>query len=127
MKLIIAGSRDLQITMEDVDQAMQEICTPHIVICGECQGPDTMGKRWAEDRKITVWSLPAAWTAYHKGAGPDRNIAMAKIADAALLFWDGRSKGTKHMNETMLAYGKEVYIVEMSYEASAHPLKKFKH
>ena len=126
MKLIIAGSRDLKITVAQVEEAVEYLDRVDIVICGECKEPDIIGKLWAKKHKKTIWSLPAAWTAYHKGAGFDRNIAMAKIADEALLFWDGTSPGTKHMNETMMAYGKPVYIVEISYEAYAHPIKKVK-
>ncbi len=124
MKLIIAGSRNLRVTMQDVEQAVQELCAIDIVICGEARGPDIMGKLWAQKNKIIIWSLPAAWKVYDKAAGRDRNIAMAKIADGALLFWDGNSPGTKNMNEIMASYGKPVYLVEMSYEDQTHPIKK---
>lgn len=41
--------------------------------------------------------MPADWNKYGKSAGYKRNEQMAIYADACLAFWDGKSKGTKHM------------------------------
>ena len=39
--------------------------------------------------------MPADWDKYGKSAGFIRNKEMVDIADAAIIFWDGDSKGTK--------------------------------
>lgn len=40
---------------------------------------------------------PADWKKYGSSAGYIRNDEMAKYADCLIAFWDGKSKGTKHM------------------------------
>ena len=37
------------------------------------------------------------WDKYGKKAGYLRNVEMAENANALIAFWDGKSKGTKHM------------------------------
>ena len=36
---------------------------------------------------------------------------MAKAADGLVAFWDGKSKGTKHMIDIMTKAGKQVRVV----------------
>ena len=43
-----------------------------------------------------------------------RNIKMAFYADALLAIWDGKSKGTKHMIESMQELEKPVKVVILS-------------
>ena len=47
---------------------------------------------------------------YGKSAGFIRNADMGAYADAAIIFWDGESKGTKHMIQTMKKLDKPYYI-----------------
>ncbi len=47
---------------------------------------------------------------YGKFAGLRRNEIMAKEAEVVCAFWDGSSKGTKHMIETSLTLKKSVCI-----------------
>ena len=46
-----------------------------------------------------------------KTAGFKRNMKMAEYADVLLAIWDGESKGTKHMIDSMLLLRKPVVIV----------------
>ena len=41
--------------------------------------------------------IPANWDNYGKRAGFIRNSEMAEYADACIVFWNGSSKGAKHM------------------------------
>ena len=41
--------------------------------------------------------FPADWDKHGKSAGYKRNLEMAENADALIAFWDGESRGTKHM------------------------------
>lgn len=36
---------------------------------------------------------------------------MAKYADALIAFWDGKSKGTKHMIDLAKRYGLKVKVI----------------
>lgn len=49
---------------------------------------------------------------YNILAGYQRNERMAVYADALVAFWDGKSKGTKHMIELMEELGKPVVIFQ---------------
>jgi hypothetical protein len=41
--------------------------------------------------------FPAKWDKYGKAAGPLRNREMAAYADALILVWDGKSRGSANM------------------------------
>ena len=112
MKIIVAGGRDFgnyQLLCTKLDFLFSKI-TP-VVICGEARGADLLGKKYAQEHNIQVLSFPANWDKYGKSAGFRRNEEMAKEADALVAFWDGKSKGTGHMIQTMLKLGKRVKIV----------------
>ncbi len=119
MKLIIAGSRSLiekddqmfnylnssrMIPIEDIDE----------IVCGLAKGPDLIGKRWANAYKIPTVDFPADWIKYGKSAGVIRNKVMAQYADQALIFWDGKSRGSLNMADEMLKLKKFVEIISMS-------------
>jgi hypothetical protein len=51
------------------------------------------------------------WDLFGKKAGYMRNEEMAKVADAAIIFWDGKSKGSKHMIDISKKYNLKLRIV----------------
>jgi len=135
MKLIIAGGRDITdfqvlikaLAFHNINASMVEE-----VVCGEASGADALGKIWAENHNIPVKSFPADWkninvpgavvktsyTSYGKNvynakAGIDRNAKMAKYADTLLAIWDGESRGTENMIDTMQSLGKETLVYEV--------------
>ncbi len=110
MKVIIAGSRHIHsyVILKQAVQCSMFIITE--VVSGNAPGVDRLGERWALDNNVTVRPFPAKWGEYGNAAGPIRNIAMAHYADALVAVWDGRSKGTKHMIETMQQLGKVVHV-----------------
>ena len=56
-------------------------------------------------------SFPADWDKYGKAAGYKRNEEMARNADALIAFWDGKSRGTKHMIDLAKKYDLQARIV----------------
>jgi hypothetical protein len=113
MKTIIAGTRDFsdyKLLCDTMDGLNLDIST---VLCGECKGADALGKHWAETHDISVSSYYADWFHQGRSAGPIRNLKMAKDADCLVAFWDGKSKGTKNMIETMKRQNKKVIIVSI--------------
>jgi hypothetical protein len=88
--------------------------TPDInVISGCARGADTLGERWAHYMGFPVVRYPVTpemWNADGNKAGILRNIEMAKVGDVLLAFWDGESKGTKHMINEALRRGMEVHV-----------------
>lgn len=116
MKLIIAGGRDLNPSFGFIDSAIKML-KPYKdspieeIVCGGAQGVDTEGQHWASHMNIPVKMFHADWAQYGKIAGPIRNKQMADYADALLLIWDGKSKGSFNMKVNMQASGKPVYEV----------------
>jgi hypothetical protein len=110
MKVIIAGSRQIVPTVQEIDEQLG--LAGYAVteeVCGGAFGVDVAGKAWAEMRHIPITTFLADWSR-GKGAGPTRNIQMADYADALLAIWDGQSRGTSHMITTMQRVGKPVWV-----------------
>lgn len=115
MKVIVAGSR----TCQDREKIYQVLDYLHglksfsMVISGLANGPDLIGKEWAEERGIEVMGCHADWKKYGKIAGIIRNTEMANVEGSVLVaFYDGSSKGTADMIRKMK--GRILYIVDVS-------------
>lgn len=114
VKLIIAGGRDFL----DYDMLCEYMLTLReiigndlTIISGMARGADALGVRYAQDYKLPLLAMPADWDKYGKAAGYRRNAEMAEQADACIAFWDGTSRGTAHMIQTMERLNKRSYIV----------------
>ena len=100
MKLIIAGSReftDYELLTEMLAAKDLNADTVTEVVSGCARGADRLGEKWAGAQGIPIARFPANWDSYGKRAGYVRNSEMAEYADACIVFWNGSSKGTKHM------------------------------
>lgn len=113
MKLIIAGSRDI----EDYDLIRQLVMKSGFwkkygksieVVCGMARGVDRVGLDFAKKNGLQWHERPADWNSHGKAAGHVRNAQMADEADALLAVWDGKSPGTKGMIDVARAKGLEV-------------------
>lgn len=113
MKLIIAGSRDLNPSVDFISSAIKMFQLKNIneVVCGMAVGVDQDGFYWAIRCDISIKSMPADWNKHGKKAGPIRNQAMAEYADELLLIWDGSSKGSSNMKKNMLKLNKPVHEI----------------
>ena len=81
------------------------------IISGAAIGVDTLGETYAGANNIPVNRKPANWNKYGKRAGPMRNKEMALLADAAVILWDGESKGTRNMIDNMIALNKPYFLM----------------
>ncbi len=113
MKVIIAGGRNFC----DYDK-LRESCNNILVnqkeveiVSGTAAGADTLGERYAQEKGYEVKKFPAQWDLYGKSAGYKRNQQMAEYADGLIAFWDGKSKGTKHMIDLANKMGLKVRVV----------------
>jgi hypothetical protein len=113
MKTIIAGSRsitDPSFLESAITKAKEQGIEITEVVSGMAGGVDQMGEKWARDHGILVTIIPAKWKLYGLRAGPIRNAHMAQYADAAIILWDGKSKGTKNMIYCARRKGLKSYI-----------------
>jgi len=110
MKTIIAGSRTILDKFEIfyhlncLDFKVTE------VVCGCANGPDEIGRLWAIETHTPYTKFPAYWDKYGNGAGHKRNEQMAEYADALVLFWDGKSPGSKDMLKRAEAHGLHIIV-----------------
>ena len=111
MKIIIAGSRtftDYKKLKKICDQILQDQ-TDIEIVSGSCyKGADKLGEQYAKEKGYKLTQFPANWKSYGKAAGPIRNEQMANYADTLIAFWDGKSKGTKHMVEVAKSYNLKI-------------------
>ena len=115
-RLIVAGSRDF----DDYDLLSERLSfflaskDPREVkiVSGGAKGADALGERFAEEHGIQLKVFRAEWDLHGRSAGPIRNVAMAKYADALVAFWDGQSKGTAHMIKMARKKGLLVRVVQ---------------
>lgn len=114
MKLIIAGSRDLYVSVEELHDIIGKTLGNLVIteiVWGMAPGIDSCGKEYADAFKIKDKPFPADWNKYGKPAGSRRNLQMAQYADALLLIWDGRSRGSANMRARMKGMKKPVYEI----------------
>ena len=116
MKLIVAGGRDFTDTNRMIAELQKlvesgEITDSPELVCGMARGADMLAySLWANNR-MPIHNFPANWNKHGKSAGYKRNQEMGEFADAAVCFWDGNSKGTKHMIDILNKLNKPVYVV----------------
>lgn len=107
--LLIAGTRtynNYEELKREVDYFRKDVINVRI-ITGCAKGADTLAKRYAREHDLPLVVYEADWKKHGKKAGPIRNKAMAYVAHAVVLFWDGKSKGTLNMYHTARMWGIE--------------------
>ena len=123
LRVIIAGSRDFN-DYELLKKSAIEIITkktmlPDLtrIVSGGARGADTLGERFANEMGLEISRFIPDWDGLGKRAGYVRNAEMAKFAvedgnyGVLIAFWDGQSRGTKHMIDLAKRYGLEVHVV----------------
>ena len=129
MRVIIAGGRDFndfkllesninKIFKQLSDEKSISACIDESnieIICGKARGADTLGEQFAKEYKLSIKYFTADWNTYGKSAGYRRNAEMANYAKedngVLIAFWDGKSKGTKHMIDLAKSNNIRVFIV----------------
>ena len=115
-RVIVAGSRsvcDEHLIFSKHDKLLSNKMDQDDIqiVSGTARGVDQAGERYAASRGLDCVRFPADWEKYGRRAGYLRNCQMAENADALVAFWDGQSRGTKHMIEIAKARGLAVRIV----------------
>lgn len=114
MRVVISGTR----TITDYTQLEKAIKQSGFliteVVSGHCRGVDIMGEEWAKNNGISIKIFPADWNKYGKSAGPIRNKQMAEYAEAAIILWDGNSRGTENMISLAKLNNLKVFVYGVS-------------
>ena len=113
MKLIIAGSRNLHPTFEELQEYLYSISIEYRIdeiVSGHSGGVDLAGEAWSRKvlkKSATLFPYPSE---HGKRGGPIRNRQMGEYADAALVLWDGKSRGAANMAQVMFQLGKPLWV-----------------
>ena len=114
MRVIIAGGRDF-----DNYSLLKEKCDYYLknykdieIVSGTANGADILGEKYASDNNFPIKKFPADWEKLGRSAGYKRNAQMAEYADALIAFWNGTSKGTKHMIDLAESKNLKVRVVK---------------
>jgi len=97
MKTVIAGSRilsDYGLVEKAVKESGFDVTE---VISGGASGIDRLGEAYARNHGIPYKIFKAPWERFGRKAGILRNEEMAKSADAVIVIWDGKSRGSSSM------------------------------
>ena len=114
MKVIIAGGRDLTVTDDFLDKALEDSGFNNddlVILDGGAPGIDTCARNWAKRSgydSVTFW---ANWKRYRRSAGPIRNRRMGGEADALILIWNGKSTGSQSMKNIAIELGLKIHEV----------------
>lgn len=124
LRVIIAGSREFNdyelLKKSVIDIINKKTMLPELtrIISGGARGADTLGEKFANEMGLEISRFIPDWDGLGKRAGYVRNEQMAKFAiennnDGMLIaFWNGISRGTKHMIDLAHKHGLEVHVVE---------------
>lgn len=114
MRIIVAGGRDFKnydILKDKCDNILHNLEFVEIV-SGTANGADNLGEKYAEEKGYPIKSFPADWDTHGKSAGYIRNKEMAEYADSLIAFWDGESRGTRHMIALAKKEGLKIRIIK---------------
>ena len=116
MKLIVAGGRNFVNTQVMITVLMDLVEKGKIdpnpeLVCGMARGADMLAYSLWANHNMKIHTFPADWKTHPRSAGYIRNAEMGNFADVLVAFWDGKSRGTKHMIDIMQRLNKPVYVV----------------
>lgn len=98
-RVIVAGGRDFnnfELLKNKCDYYLQNQ-SDIVILSGGCAGADKLGEIYAKEKNFGLEMYIAQWHQHGKAAGPIRNELMAKTAHLAIIFWNGKSRGTANM------------------------------
>ena len=112
MRVIIAGGRDIDPPSKTFWRFLAESGFDiDCVLSGGATGIDAHGEMYALANGIPLETYPAEWDKHGKAAGPLRNAQMARNADALILIWNGKSKGSRNMLQAAVGQNLKIHQV----------------
>lgn len=119
LRIAVVGSRgfdDYKLLSRVLDNFFEG--THFTLVCGMARGADLLGFKYAKRRGWDIEEYPAKWDEHGKSAGYIRNELMSRVSDIVVAFWDGESKGTKHMITMSLENNCNLVVINYKGECS---------
>lgn len=95
MKIAIVSSRNINV--DNIEEYLPKNITE--IVSGGAKGVDTCAKKYALEKGIKFTEFIPQYDHYKKYAPLKRNIDIIEYSDKILIFWDGKSRGTKFVIE----------------------------
>lgn len=109
MRIAIIGSRNIEI--RNFAKYLPGDTTE--IVSGGAKGVDKCAREYAESNNIKITEFLPEYAKYGRTAPLKRNIQIIEYADEVLAFWDGQSKGTKHVIDSCKKLGKKISVIIM--------------
>ena len=107
MKLLVVGSREIT----DFDLSPYIPAGVDTIISGGANGIDTAAEKYADSHRLSKIIIRPQYERYGRGAPLKRNQEMVDMADAVLVIWDGKSRGTKFTIDYAQKVGKQMTVI----------------
>ena len=108
MKILIVGSRSIT----DFDLSPYIPADVDTIISGGANEIDTLAEQYADLRRISKYIIRPRYDLYGRVAPLKRNEQMVDMADAVLVIWDGKSKGTQYPVKYTQKANKPITLVQ---------------
>lgn len=113
MKTAIIGSRTFT-DYEFLREKLQGIEGITQIISGGAMGADRLAERYAAEYGIDLVVSKPDWKAYGKAAGLRRNDVLIEKSELVIIFWDGKSPGTKYSLDLANKYKKRIKLFKLT-------------
>ncbi len=80
------------------------------IVSGGAQGVDQCARLFAQTKKIKLTEFLPDYRLFGKSAPLKRNVEIIIYSDLVIAFWDGKSKGTRHVIDNCKQYGVPVVV-----------------
>lgn len=107
MKVAVIGSRG--IVIDNLGKYLPEGVTE--IVSGGAKGADRSAREYAAANGLKLTEFLPDYSRYGRGAPLRRNISIIEYADLVLAFWDGSSRGTKHVIENCERLSVSVQVI----------------
>lgn len=106
MKVAVLGSRSL--VVNHLEHYLPEGTTE--IVSGGAKGIDACAKLYAQEKGIKYTEFLPEYEKYKKGAPLKRNLKIIDCADTVIVFWDKKSKGTKHVIDNCIKKNRKLAV-----------------
>ena len=106
MRLAVIGSRNLMV--DDLEPYLPAGVTE--IVSGGAKGIDACAKRYALQKGLKLTEFLPQYHKYGKAAPLLRNLEIIQYADQVVVFWDGRSRGTKYVIDHCAKFRKQLQV-----------------
>lgn len=110
MKIAVIGSRNLIVNNLEcyLPKGTDEI------VSGGAKGIDSCAGAYALSHGLKLTEFLPEYEKYRRAAPLKRNLRIIDYADEVLVFWDGKSRGTKFVIEQCNEKNKKITVVMMT-------------